>query len=753
MVKDNAASTRRHRDRITEYQRTIRALHTISPDIDRDLWVKVLTAAKAGDVAKDDAKAWSARGDTYEEKAFESVWRSIDTKGGITVATLFSIAIGSGFEASTPKKAATAPKTISAQKEINGGPKKAHSPEAVIGRSVPVTEGHPYCRKKGLLQSRTGKALDGLLSLPDDDAMTICGKSMAGALVIPLRDYLGNLVSATCIPKDCEGKYNLPGAEMKGGFFSFGALNPGLTGHIYVCEGVGTAWASYTETAHPAVVTCGVGRTEAVIREVLKACPDVIPVIVPDIGQESQAEKVARALSCGYITLPADKPKNYDALDYLTDYDDNFPSLSYVLSDIKRPLPLQQDAVFPPLESNDDDDGIHAHELLCVTPITAMPRTPDWILPGVVASGLTLFAGSHGVGKTTAMIPLAAVAAGFCMPDDVLSPGEKWRHVIYITEDIDQAGRILHGLSQQLGISVERLQERMHFVRAVRMPMQKIVAVGPEYRKRFGRTVGAVEIPPLVVLDTQAATVALDNENDNAEASNAVAMLKQRFSDIPVWLICHVAKSNLGRSDVAALSARGAGAWEADSHATAYLVEEAGIRWLVLGKRRFEARYNELQIVSHTAETDAIDAWGAAERVTLRWGQAVPAEASRKALAAQSREEEEQRTKRDADSALRQAIMDAVQIAQQQGRPLNRTAAAAAVGGKKSAALDCVTRLLQDCRLLEVHIPKDARTNNSRQAYLINLLTPHAEALRRGDMSEAEIAALPEYAIGAPKGP
>lgn len=69
------------------------------------------------------------------------------------------------------------------------------------------------------------------------------------------------------------------------------------------------------------------------------------------------------------------------------------------------------------------------------------------------------------------------------------------------------------------------------------------------------------------------------------------------------------------------LSMRGAGAIEADAHQTMFLVvEDDGRRFLVLGKKRFEPRWNELEVISGTATTMALDEWGDPVSLTLRWG-------------------------------------------------------------------------------------------------------------------------------------
>ncbi|SDM48348.1 AAA domain-containing protein [Oryzisolibacter propanilivorax] len=377
-----------------------------------------------------------------------------------------------------------------------------------------------------------------------------------------------------------------------------------------------------------------------------------------------------------------------------------------------------------------------------VQPCTAL-QAPEWLLPGFLAAGLTLIAGGHGVGKTTALLPLAAGVAGIHEPGWPLAP-KHWRSVVYICEDTAQAQRILHGLAGHLQTTTAAIAERLHLVDARRLPAAVLVQVGGTYRERYSRSVQGVELLPLVVLDTQAATIALKSENDNSEASAAVAMLKQHFAGLPVWLVAHLAKQNLNRSDVQHLTSRGASAWEADANATAFLVKEGegmnASRWLTLGKRRFEPRWPELQLQSHCTDTMGYDRFGEPEPLALRWAIAQPQEGSRQELAAKAREAQALQD----EAELRQEVRDVVQIAWQEGHPLNRAGVKAKVRRKASEVVACIERLLSEGWLQEIHVPRDVRTHPRKDSFLVNLDTSERDAVRRGEPLPQDKAAIPE---------
>lgn len=381
-------------------------------------------------------------------------------------------------------------------------------------------------------------------------------------------------------------------------------------------------------------------------------------------------------------------------------------------------------------EASDPETGevLKTHPLARFVDVEGTPKPPRWVIPGFIGHGVTVIAGAHGVGKTTALLPLAMTAAGLHGKD--LLP-QQWRHVVYITEDVEQIRRILAGIvgESSLQINLQQLQDRLHLVEAVRLDADIVASVGKTYREQFSRTVDGVEVLPLVVLDTKSAVLALENENDNSEASRMMAALKQGFDGLPVWLIGHVAKPNLNRSELAGLTTRGASAVEGDANQTAFLVKEGEARFLVLGKVRFEPKWRELEITSHTAHTVAPDEFGNPEKITMRWGVAAPPQQSRKDAAEQAGE----LAKKQAEAELRLSILEAVDDAFRSCNPLNRTGIKAKLKHKAAAIVAMIDNLLSDCWLHEVLVPSNERHHPRKESFFVKLTAAEREGVLRGE--------------------
>ncbi|WP_034695466.1 AAA family ATPase [Acidovorax sp. NO-1] len=294
---------------IGDTAKAIDALHAIPPDIDRDSWVKVAMGAHAAGVDFDTFDTWSAGAGNYDAAAARDVWRSIKPGKGVGAGSLYRKAAENGWRMDgkpqqrppqAPRKAAEPPRK----------PAPGMGAAEVWARCEQATNGHAYIQQK----HAAGVPLDALRVVPSGDPLRIAGQSMAGCLVVPAFAADGALQSLQLIPPPGAGKkLNLPGAPMAGASFAVGEPVPGAP--LYVCEGVGQAWAVWQATGHAAVVAFGAGNMARVAADLRQRDASARLVLVPDVGKESDAEKIARELQCAVAYMPQGEVQNFDAND------------------------------------------------------------------------------------------------------------------------------------------------------------------------------------------------------------------------------------------------------------------------------------------------------------------------------------------------------------------------------------------------------------------------------------------------------
>lgn len=285
------------------------ALHAIPPDLPRDEWVRAGMAAQAAGLDFDAFNDWSAQAGNYDERAARDTWRSFKPGRGVGAGTLYRVAAEHGWrmgEGKPQQRAAQAPRKAA---EPPRKPAPGMSPAEVWERCEPATAAHGYIAAK----AAAGVPLDGLRVLPAGDGLRIAGQSMAGALVVPAYGPEG-LQSLQLIPPPGAGKkLNLPGAAMGGASFVVGEVVPGAP--LYVCEGIGAAWACWQATGNAAVVCFGWGNVGKVAADLRQRDASARLVLVPDVGKEESAAEIAQAVGAAVAYMPRGEAQNFDAND------------------------------------------------------------------------------------------------------------------------------------------------------------------------------------------------------------------------------------------------------------------------------------------------------------------------------------------------------------------------------------------------------------------------------------------------------
>lgn len=373
---------------IGDHERAASALHHLDPTCSREDWVRAGMAAQSSGLGFDDFHAWSANGGNYMSEAdCLAVWRSFKADKGVGAASLFQMAFTQGWQDAAKRlQTANGARVSISVPAPKKAPvtliKQAESPKAVEvwNRCEPAPPTHPYMARKG-------GTPDGLGIYPlEAPPLIIQKQNVAGWLVVPCwsKDKLQTL---QMIPGSGP-KLNLPGASFNDGFFTVGEIS--ASGRMYICEGIGQAWACYAATGDPAVVCFGAGRMATVATALRAVYPAARIIVVPDRAKENQAEAIAAAVNCEWCELPTDKPGNYDANDYALEFGPD------ALAD------LLQRTKTPPTR----------FKLLTGVELSSAPPM-RWLVRGVLPlEGLAALYGPSGSGKSFLVLDVAASVAG-----------------------------------------------------------------------------------------------------------------------------------------------------------------------------------------------------------------------------------------------------------------------------------------------------------------------------------------------------
>lgn len=369
-----------------EIDRARDALQFLDAGCPREEWVKAGMGAKAAGLGFEEFHHWSATAGNYAgESECRNVWKSFSPDGGVTPATLFGMAFAQGWQDPAKSSARGSRPNLSIAKPVQAqqqAVKQAESANAVQvwGRCLPADISDGYIFRK------QGKP-DGLRVYPASaPTLIIRGQSVAGYLAVPCWSD-GQLQTLQFIPPESGDKLNLPGASFNDGFFTVGEV----ADRVYIAEGIGQAWACNAATGAATVSCFGAGRMATVANALREKHPAARLVIVPDKGKEIQAAEIAAAVSGAWVTMPPDKPANYDANDFAAE--NGHKALADLL---ERPQS-------PPMR----------YSLLTDTDLAALPPL-QWRIKGVLPiEGLAAWYGASGSGKSFLVLDaLQAVAAG-----------------------------------------------------------------------------------------------------------------------------------------------------------------------------------------------------------------------------------------------------------------------------------------------------------------------------------------------------
>lgn len=271
------------------------ALSSIPPDVDRDTWVRIAMAVKAGlgDSGFDLWDVWSQKAEAYNATDARDTWRSVKAHGKVTVGTLFRIAKEHGFRLADTQGGRVDPSAqLEAKRQAEERARKREQEEAEYraradraardaadlwdkaseqGRS-------PYLERKGVRGHDVRYLAD-------------------GTLLVPLRNSAGELQNLQRIapqkPTPDEEKRGLrekrflPGGRKTGLCHWIGS--PQGAPALLLAEGYATAATLHEATGRPVAVAFDAGNLVHVAKECRRLHADALILVCGDDDQATEA--------------------------------------------------------------------------------------------------------------------------------------------------------------------------------------------------------------------------------------------------------------------------------------------------------------------------------------------------------------------------------------------------------------------------------------------------------------------------------
>lgn len=268
---------------------------------------------------------------------------------------------------------------------------------------------------------------------------------------------------------------------------------------------------------------------------------------------------------------------------------------------------LVEDSQPPPPTTTLDGWPEHRLDLTKLQPV-------DYLVDGFLAHSLMILAGMPAVGKTSGLISMAMIIAGFSIPGSDLKTKNP-RKIIYVTEDMHQVQTILFAMCKHFQLPTDQVADKFVMLESKRSTVPELLTLAHNVARH---TVN--DTRPFLILDTANATMAMENENDNSEAGTFIAAIKQTIYTqmrTPVAIIAHTPKG-FNKSDEDA-SARGASAFVGDVTLTSVMyVDASDNRVIKLQKTRYEPQFREIVFESVTIDEPVIDPHGDIQTVRCR---------------------------------------------------------------------------------------------------------------------------------------
>ena len=302
-----------------DIERARSALSRLSPDCNRDTWVRLAMALKNGfgDAGFEIWDEWSSSSEKYRVSDAKATWKSIKSDGKVTIATLFHEAKQAGWNDDTKYKKPTKAEIDARKAEAEAHAKLAEEEDRIRHRTSAVRaqgiwneatpcDSHPYLESKGVKSYGLRVGRWERVKKETGEVITVSNN----ALLVPIVDRDRNLWSLQAIfpNKQSNGrdKDYLAGGAKSGNFHGIGKPQQRDGRPVFVlAEGYATAASVHEATGHMVLVCFDKSGLMPVARSLRKRAPDAWIVIAADNDTHTDgnpgltaARKVAEEVGC-----------------------------------------------------------------------------------------------------------------------------------------------------------------------------------------------------------------------------------------------------------------------------------------------------------------------------------------------------------------------------------------------------------------------------------------------------------------------
>lgn len=225
--------------------------------------------------------------------------------------------------------------------------------------------------------------------------------------------------------------------------------------------------------------------------------------------------------------------------------------------------------------------------------LTTTPPPPSWLIPDILPAGrMIVLAGSPGAGKSFLSYSLA-VAGAVGAPFLGSRPDSPFRTLYFDEENApEDAAEYLrwtwNGLQRP---SVAQIEGNLwHYgLQLSRLPNSLA-------RAEFMATAAAAHRPDLIIVDTATPVCRIEDENDNAEASRAIAFLRRLRAVAAPGCTLLILKHMRIDKDSGHRDIRGAKAWSGECDGILFQEKAPGKPFPILGRKFSSTRLSPQKV-------------------------------------------------------------------------------------------------------------------------------------------------------------